>query len=105
YSLAAVVAMPSLYEGFGIPVVEAMVCGAPVVASTGGSLPEIVGDAGLLVAPDDTSALADALVRAVGDAQLREQLITRGYARARAFNWDAAARQHVAVYHAVAGRA
>lgn len=105
YSLAAVVAMPSLYEGFGIPVVEAMVCGAPVVASTGGSLPEIVGDAGLLVAPEDTSALADALVRAMDDAQLREQLITRGYARARAFNWDAAARQHVAVYHAVAGRA
>jgi glycosyltransferase involved in cell wall biosynthesis len=105
YSQAAVVAMPSLYEGFGIPVVEAMACGVPVVASTGGSLPEIVGDAGLLAAPEDVPALAEALTRAVGDASLREQFITRGYARARAFNWDAAARQHVAVYHAVAGRA
>jgi glycosyltransferase involved in cell wall biosynthesis len=104
YSLASVVAMPSLYEGFGIPVVEAMACGTPVVASSAGSLPEIVGDAGLLAPPEDVDALADALTRAVSDEALRAQLVARGYERVRAFDWDAAARQHVAVYHAVARR-
>ena len=104
YSLASVVAMPSLYEGFGIPVVEAMACGTPVVASSAGSLPEIVGDAGLLAPPEDVDALADALTRAVSDQALRAELVARGAARVRAFDWDAAARQHVAVYHAVARR-
>lgn len=104
YSLAAVVAMPSLYEGFGIPIVEAMACGAPVVASSAGSLPEIVGDAGLLAAPADVDALADALTRAVSDETLRAQMIARGRVRAQRFDWDEAARQHVAVYHAVARR-
>ena len=102
YSLAAVVAMPSLYEGFGIPMVEAMACGAPVVASAVGSLPEIVGDAGLLAPPENVEALADALTRAVGDEYLRAQMVARGYERVRLFDWDAAARQHVAVYHSVA---
>ncbi|HEU5346044.1 MAG TPA: glycosyltransferase family 1 protein [Ktedonobacterales bacterium] len=104
YSLASVVVMPSLYEGFGIPVVEAMACGVPVIASTGGSLPEVLGGAGVLAPPDDVEALAEALTRVVSDAPLRERLIARGYERARAFDWDAAARQHVAVYHAVARR-
>lgn len=104
YTLASVVAMPSLYEGFGIPVVEAMTCGTPVVASSGGSLPEIVGDAGLLAPPEDVGALADVLTRAVSDEPLRAEMIARGYARVRAFDWEKAARQHVAVYHAVARR-
>lgn len=104
YSLASVVAMPSLYEGFGIPIVEAMACGTPVVASSAGSLPEIVGDAGLLAAPEDVEALADALSRASSDEPLRATLIARGNERARQFDWDEAARQHVAVYHAVARR-
>ncbi|HZC07041.1 MAG TPA: glycosyltransferase family 1 protein [Ktedonobacterales bacterium] len=102
YSLASVVAMPSLYEGFGIPVVEAMACGTPVIASSGGSLPEIVGDAGVLVAADDTEGLAEALVRTVSDDALRTDLVARGYERVRAFDWDVAARRHVEVYHAVA---
>jgi glycosyltransferase involved in cell wall biosynthesis len=104
YSLASVVAMPSLYEGFGIPVVEAMACGVPVVASSAGSLPEIVGDAGLLTPPEDVEALADALLRAVSDEPLRAELVARGYVRVRAFDWDTAARQHLDVYRAVARR-
>jgi glycosyltransferase involved in cell wall biosynthesis len=63
-----------------------------------------VGDAGLLAVPEDVDALADALTRAVSDEALRAQLVARGYERVRAFDWDAAARQHVAVYHAVARR-
>ncbi len=102
YSLASVVAMPSLTEGFGIPVVEAMACGAPVVASAGGSLPEVVGGAGVLVPPMDVSALAEAITQVVSDVPLRERLVALGYERARQFNWDDAARQHVAVYHSVA---
>jgi glycosyltransferase involved in cell wall biosynthesis len=102
YSLASVVAMPSLTEGFGIPVVEAMACGAPVVASAGGSLPEVIGDAGVLVPPMDVSALAEAITRVVSDAPLRERLVAVGYERVRQFNWDDAARQHVSVYHSVA---
>ncbi len=102
YSLASAVAMPSLTEGFGIPMVEAMACGAPVVASDSGSLPEVVGEAGLLVPPTDTSALADALHRVVSDMPLRERLVALGYERVRQFNWDDAARQHIAVYHSVA---
>lgn len=88
YSLASVFCLPSHYEGFGIPCIEAMACGTPVVCSDRPCLPEIVGDAALTVAPNDTDALAAALRRAVHDTPVRQQLITRGFARAREFPWS-----------------
>jgi glycosyltransferase involved in cell wall biosynthesis len=102
YNTADVLAMPARYEGFGLPAVEAMACGTPVVTSTTGSLPEVTGDAALHADVDADGALADALVRATGDAGLREALIARGIERAASFTWDRAARQVLDIYHRVA---
>jgi len=99
YSAARVFAYPSLYEGFGLPLLEAMACGTPVVASDAACLPEVAGDAALLVPPTDVAALADALSRAVSDEAVRADLIARGLARARAFTWAKSARQLLALYH------
>lgn len=88
---------PSLYEGFGMPVVEAMACGTPVITSTSSSLPEIAGDAALLVDPLDTNAIAAAIMRLSDDDDLRATLRQRGLARARLFNWETCARQTLAV--------
>jgi len=89
YAGAECFVLPSLYEGFGLPCLEAMACGTPVVASNAGALPETCGDAALLVDPRDPSAIADAVDRAIGDARLR----TAGLARAAQFSWDRTARE------------
>ena len=105
YSGALCFAYPSYFEGFGLPVLEAMQCGAPVLAGDRSSLPEVVGDAGLLVDPFDTAAIAGALARLVGDAGLRAELRDRGLARARLFDWRATARETLRIYaSAVGGR-
>jgi glycosyltransferase involved in cell wall biosynthesis len=101
YRAARVFAFPSLYEGFGLPPLEAMACGVPVVASNASSLPEVVGDAGLLVDPLDVDGLAEALTQAAADDAWRAQAITRGLARARQFTWTRAAEQLLAVYDAI----
>ncbi|MCS7062071.1 MAG: glycosyltransferase family 1 protein [Anaerolineae bacterium] len=101
YRAARVFTFPSLYEGFGLPPLEAMACGIPVVASNTSSLPEVVGDAGLLVDPFDVDGLAGALLRAATDDVWRAQAIERGLNRARAFTWGRAAEQLLAVYDAV----
>jgi glycosyltransferase involved in cell wall biosynthesis len=98
YNAATLLAYPSLYEGFGLPALEAMACGTPVVASDRSSLPEVVGDAGLLVDPVDPAALADALARVLRDEALRGELGARGIERARRFTWEAAARATVQTY-------
>jgi len=90
---AALFAFPSLYEGFGLPVLEAMACGAPVVCSDTSSLPEVAGDAAILVPPTDTDALAAALNRVLTDADLRADLSRRGMERARLFTWRRCAEE------------
>jgi glycosyltransferase involved in cell wall biosynthesis len=88
YRLASVFAFPSLYEGFGLPPLEAMACGTPVVTSNVSSLPEVVGDAALLVDPRDADALADALGRVLSDDALRADLVARGHLRVQRFSWE-----------------
>ncbi len=102
YCAAEVLALPSLYEGFGLPPLEAMACGTPVVVSDAGSLPEIVGDAGVIVRPDDPDDIAHGLGWVLGNQRYRELLIERGLARAATFSWERAARETVAVYERVA---
>jgi len=99
---AEVFLYPSLYEGFGLPPLEAMACGVPVLCSNASSLPEVVGEAGLLLPPQDAAAWTNALERVLDDPALRQDLRGRGLARARQFTWEAAARQTLAVYERVA---
>jgi glycosyltransferase involved in cell wall biosynthesis len=93
YRQAAVLAFPSLYEGFGLPPLEAMACGTPVVASTSSSVPEAVGDAGLLVDPLDVDALADALRTTLTDTDLRARLRAQGLTRAAEVSWSRTASE------------
>jgi glycosyltransferase involved in cell wall biosynthesis len=98
YRAATALAMPSLYEGFGIPIIEAMATGTPVICSTAGALPEVVGDAAILVDPLDVEGLSDALLLVFTDATRRRELIERGKLRSRMFSWDASAEAHLQVY-------
>ncbi len=102
YSAASLLAMPSFYEGFGIPVLEAMACGTPVVCSNTSSFPEVVGDAALLVAPHDSEALANGLWQVLSDQALRRRLAQAGPAQTAQFSWDRAARETLAVYREAA---
>jgi glycosyltransferase involved in cell wall biosynthesis len=98
YSAARLFVYPSSYEGFGLPVIEAMACGVPTITTNASSLPEAAGDAALLVPPDDSSALAEALARLLGDGTLQAELAVRGRRHASQFTWDRAARDTTHVY-------
>jgi glycosyltransferase involved in cell wall biosynthesis len=102
YQGVDVLAFPSLWEGFGWPPLEAMACGTPVVVSNAASLPEVVGDAGLMVAPHDHYGLAQALEAVLSRDELHRSLAAKGLARARQFTWERTARQTLAVYQEVA---
>lgn len=95
---------PSLFEGFGLPILEAQSHGVPVMCANNSSLPEIAGDGALLVDPTDVDAIADAMLRLSEDEALRQELIERGYANADRFSWEKAARETLAVFEKVLGR-
>jgi glycosyltransferase involved in cell wall biosynthesis len=101
YSLAQVLSLASVCEGFGMPVLEAMACGTPVVTSNVSSLPEIAGDAALMVTPGDVEGLRRALERLLTDSGLRTEMTLRGLARARVFSWERTAAKLLAVYRRV----
>jgi glycosyltransferase involved in cell wall biosynthesis len=101
YSGAECFILPSCYEGFGFPPLEAMACGCPVIASNVASLPEIAGDAALLVHPQDTEEITKALYQVLGDDRLRKDLISKGIDRAKGFYWEKTARETLAIYESV----
>jgi glycosyltransferase involved in cell wall biosynthesis len=105
YGVAAALLLPSRYEGFGLPALEAMAAGCPVVASNVSALPEVTGEAALLLAPDDPSAWREAVLRLLRDDSLRRTLVETGRERASRFTWEACATRTLAVYRRVLEKA
>lgn len=102
YNGADVFVLPSLYEGFGLPPLEAMACGCPVITSNTSSLPEVVGDAGIMVDPCDMDGLAEAICKVLTDEGLRQEMIKKGLARAKLFSWEKTAKETLKIYKEVA---
>lgn len=101
YNAADLFVYPSLYEGFGLPPLEAMACGVPVVTSNTSSLPEVVGDAAVLVDPADVQTMAEAIKQTLEDKNLREKMIKQGFIQAKKFSWEATAIKTLNVYERV----
>jgi glycosyltransferase involved in cell wall biosynthesis len=101
YNLATLFVFPSLYEGFGLPPLEAMACGCPVVVSNVSSLPEVCGDAAYYVEPQDPSSIAEGICKVLEDSDTREALISKGIERAGVFSWERTARETLAVFREV----
>ena len=98
YRGASLFLFPSLYEGFGLPPLEAMACGVPVIASRVSSLPEVLGEAAILVDPYNIKEIAEAIKNTLEDESLRVSLIEKGFARAKLFSWEKTARETLGVY-------
>lgn len=98
YSGATLFVYPSLYEGFGLPPLEAMQCGVPVITSNTSSLPEVVGDAGIMINPKDEDALCQAILNLLNNSDLQKELSEKGLERAKIFNWEKCARETVEIY-------
>jgi glycosyltransferase involved in cell wall biosynthesis len=105
YAGAIALTLPSRFEGFGFPALEAMACGTAVIASTAGALPEIVGSAGILLSPDDAGAWSQAMLELASDGALQRRLIAAGGARSAEFSWATAASKTWRVLDAVGGHA
>ena len=103
YNLAELFVFPSIYEGFGLPVIEAMACGTPVITANSSSLAEIAGGVAETIDPHDTDALSDAIIRVARDRDWRKELSARGLARAQEFSWARTAKEMLALYSRVAG--
>jgi glycosyltransferase involved in cell wall biosynthesis len=99
YNAAELLAHPAFYEGFGLPPLEAMACGLPVVVSNVASLPEVVADAGLMIDPHDVDELAVSMWRVLNDGGLRQEMRDKGLRQAARFSWERAARETLAIYH------
>ncbi|MCK4352498.1 glycosyltransferase family 4 protein [candidate division WOR-3 bacterium] len=101
YNLAALLIFPSLAEGFGLPVLEAMACGCPVVASNAWSLPEVVGTGGLMFSPYDIKGMANAIIQILTDKKFKKELIMRGFEQAKKFSWQKCAKETLELYEEV----
>ena len=101
YNLANLFIFPSFYEGFGLPPLEAMASGCPVVVSNVASLPEVCGDAAYYVNPYDVESIADGIYKVVDDKELRENLVQKGLERTKLFSWEKSAREHLKVFEEV----
>jgi glycosyltransferase involved in cell wall biosynthesis len=104
YSAAYALLIPSYYEGFGLPAIEAMSCRVPIIVSDRSSLPEVAGDAGLYVDPDREDIIADAIIKLLTDKGLRNEYAERAYKRSREFSWEKTVRNTISVYENVAGQ-
>lgn len=101
YNGASLFAYPTLGEGFGLPLLEAMACGTPVVAANNSSVPEIAGDAAILVNPADTRDLSETISKVLSDGNLRSELSYKGLKRAKEFSWERCAKETIQVYHSI----
>jgi glycosyltransferase involved in cell wall biosynthesis len=95
---------PSLYEGFGIPLLEAMECGCPVICSNSSSIPEVAGDAALYIDPRDAQSISNAMLKVVQSSDERRQMISKGKLRVKQFTWDICAQQTYAIYARILNR-